>query len=368
MLRKAAILLILPLFILPSRMVTGQVVSAPDIAAAAAKAVVSIKTIDSRGTELGSGTGWVVEASGTIVTNYHVIAGANSLIVTLPSGEVFDRVYVVAMDRERDLALLRISAGKLAVLALGNDDVVRVGDRIYAMGNPLGLDRTFSDGLVSSKRVLRGTQQLQITAPISPGSSGGPVMNAAGEVIGVAASQMSEGQNLNLAIPSRYVRFLLDGPRRNVLYSRAVAPDDAPRPAVSGASADAAPAKVGADRWETSARDELVVWMAKTSKDYVQSHEVVTGALKEGGSEETEFILRRGKFYAVLGTCDQDCTDIDLAILDRHHSSIDNDVSASNHPVAVVQVAKTGSFYVKVVMAKCAVDPCRYAFTILSKR
>src|SRR5687768_12716326 len=117
-------------FIVLSAVASGQSISAPEIAAAAAKAVVSIKTLDARGIPVRSGTGWIVESSGIIVTNYHVITGGTSLTVTLESGETFNRVNVVSMDQSRDLAVLQITAGRLSFLRLGNDDAVRVGDKV----------------------------------------------------------------------------------------------------------------------------------------------------------------------------------------------------------------------------------------------
>lgn len=343
---------------------SAQSIPVPDIAEAAGKAVVSVRKFDPRGGEIASGTGWIVEQSGTVVTNYHVIVGGSKLTITISSGETFDRVYVVAVDRLRDLVLLRISAGNLPVLALGSDDRVRVGDKAYVMGNPLGLDRTFSDGLVSARRLLRGSQVLQITAPISPGSSGGPVMNGAGEVIGVASSQFTNGQNLNLAIPSRYVRYLLDGPRQAIVYRDNVAPSDSDE----RQRGDEASQKELGDEWEATARKELTDWIRRADDDYVQTHEVVTGSLKEGQWEDVEFDLRLGSTYAALGTCDEDCTDLDLGVLDGRKKIVQRDVDDNDHPVVAVSVQRAGAFYVRVLMAKCSAEPCRYAVSMLAQR
>ncbi len=88
---------------------------------------------------------------------------------------------------------------------LGDEAIPEIGERIYAIGNPKGLSGTFSEGIVSGVRNLQLSQELQITAPISPGSSGGPVLNSRGQVIGVAYASYSEGQNLNFAIPIKYL-------------------------------------------------------------------------------------------------------------------------------------------------------------------
>src|SRR5690606_26419168 len=109
----------------------------------------------------------------------------------------------------------------------------QVGDRIYVMGNPMGLEGTFSDGLVSAKRTLVGVALIQISAPISPGSSGGPVLNARGQAVGVATLMMSEGQNLNIAVPARYAEGLLAIGQEPVLFEQVAsrfAVNDLPEP------------------------------------------------------------------------------------------------------------------------------------------
>lgn len=339
--------------------------SVPDIAAAAEKAVVSIETLDRARNVMTSGSGWIVEPTGTIVSNYHVIAGGRGLRVTLSSGLSFNRVYVIAIDRARDLVLLGVDGRELPVLPVGTDDAVRVGDRVYVMGNPMGLDRTFSDGLISSRRLIRGNQLLQITAPISHGSSGGPVMNGFGEVVGVAVSQLTEGQNLNLAIPSRYVRYLLDGSRKAILYGDNVAPSD--RSISPSGSPQSAPKGV-ADQWEAGARRQLLNWIAQGTGDYRQSHEVVTGILNEGQSEAVEFSLLHGNTYVALGTCDADCIDLDLGVVDPDNVLVGNDFKDDDHPLAVVTAKRSGAYNVKVLMSKCSVEPCRYAISMLVKR
>jgi hypothetical protein len=132
-----------------------------------------------------------------------------SLSVKLASGEIYDVVFFVVADPRRDFAVLRIPADRTPHLNIERSRSASMGDRVYVMGNPLGLEATFSDGLVSSLRVLDGTELVQITAPISAGSSGGPVMNDAGRVIGIATASFEAGQNLNLAVPARYVDALL---------------------------------------------------------------------------------------------------------------------------------------------------------------
>lgn len=157
------------------------------------------------------GTGFVVGSDGRIATNLHVIAGSPEVRVRMADGSEFEVQRVVAIDPQRDLAIIGINARDLPTARLGNSDEVSAGDRVVAIGNPLGvLDYTVSDGLISSVRQLdEGVKVLQISAPISQGSSGGPLFNPYGEVIGVATLISAEGQNLNFGVPSNYLRGLL---------------------------------------------------------------------------------------------------------------------------------------------------------------
>lgn len=154
----------------------------------------------------------MVNGSGEIATNLHVIAGAEAVEVQLLSGETLQVEHVKAYDVERDLAILRVKPqGALPTLALANSDTVEAGDPVVAIGNPLGvLDYTVSDGLISSVRPISDSLTvLQVSAPISQGSSGGPLFDPTGRVIGIVRAYLSGGQNLNFGIPSNYLRDLM---------------------------------------------------------------------------------------------------------------------------------------------------------------
>lgn len=156
------------------------------------------------------GSGFVVTQDGLILTNYHVIRDATNATVRLASGDVYDRVSIMATDERRDLAVLKVSGFSLPTLALGNSDSVHVGTEVVAIGSPMGLENTVSTGIVSGRRTEpRGFKLIQISAPASTGSSGGPVLNREGRVIGIAASQFRSGQNLNFAVPINYARGML---------------------------------------------------------------------------------------------------------------------------------------------------------------
>jgi len=180
-----------------------------DLAKSVMPSVCMLVMQDSNGQAISLGSGFVVK-NGVIVTNLHVITGAERGHVKFIGQTTKLRIAgVFAVDAARDLAILSVPTPGVPVIQLGDSEAIAVGDAVYAIGNPQGLEGTFSQGIVSSIRTFGADKILQITAPISPGSSGGPVVNAAGQVIGVAAATLQGGQNLNFAIPSRYIRPLL---------------------------------------------------------------------------------------------------------------------------------------------------------------
>ena len=154
------------------------------------------------------GTGFVIDRSGLVVTNLHVVVAADDIQVRMSDGAMHKVQRVRAYDASHDLAILDIDPPvPIPALTIGDSDAASPGDPVFAIGNPLGvLDYTVSDGLLSGVRVLPNEiTLLQISAPISEGSSGGPVFNAYGEVIGVVTAFLSNGQNLNFAIPAKFL-------------------------------------------------------------------------------------------------------------------------------------------------------------------
>jgi serine protease Do len=181
--------------------------SPAQIAARATPAVVSIRSPHSLG------TGFVVRKDGWIATNLHVIAGARELLVVTTDQHPYPVADVLGVDEAHDLALLRIDAGELRPVALGDSDQVHPGDSVVAIGHPFGFEDTVSNGLVSAVRAVEpGLTVLQISAPIAPGSSGGPLFSDKGEVIGVATFIYAKGQNLNFGVPIRYLKALIESP------------------------------------------------------------------------------------------------------------------------------------------------------------
>jgi hypothetical protein len=159
------------------------------------------------------GSGFVVSADGLIITNYHVMEGAVDVIIEV-NGQIYENVTVLAANEEWDLAVLKIEAAGLQPLSLAASiEQSRLGEEVVAMGNPEGFKRTVSDGIISTLyRRLDGFDfdHIQTTAPISKGSSGGPLLNMRGEVIGVNTLTYMTGQNLNFAVPIDLVHDLLN--------------------------------------------------------------------------------------------------------------------------------------------------------------
>jgi hypothetical protein len=174
--------------------------------ASLSRSVVTIRA--DRITGEGIGSGLILDSTGVIVTAAHVIKGVNSLVVRLTSGEELDVEGIAEVDPRLDLAILRVAGFGMPAARLGNSDSVRLGDRIFAIGSPLGLERSVSDGLLSSFRINEGVRLMQISAPVSPGSSGGPIFAEDGAVVGIVISGIRGGgaENLNFALPINYVR------------------------------------------------------------------------------------------------------------------------------------------------------------------
>ena len=164
------------------------------------------------------GSGVIVQRDGTILTNYHVIDGAEQIQVELTNHRVF-KANVVGSDPPSDLAVLKIDAKDLDALSLGNSDQVRVGDIALAIGNPLGLGQTVTAGIISAKGRATGLSDgsfedfLQTDAPINQGNSGGALINTRGELIGINSQILStSGGNIGIgfAIPSNMAQNVLD--------------------------------------------------------------------------------------------------------------------------------------------------------------
>lgn len=184
----------------------GQGQAVPDLVDLIAQIEPSVVRIE---TEDGLGSGFVTAADGTVVTNFHVIAGNSSATIHFADGKSFDVIGVLAMDEDRDLAVLSTAAKDLPALPIATE-LPRRGVEVVTFGAPAGLSFSTSTGIISAIREgnepseqmleLSAGQWLQTTAPISPGNSGGPLVNRQGMVVGANTFHISGGQNLNFAI------------------------------------------------------------------------------------------------------------------------------------------------------------------------
>jgi S1-C subfamily serine protease len=179
--------------------------TAGEIFRAASPSVVLVKTYDADNNPLLIGSGFFAGNGTVLVTNAHVVAGATRVEYQDSAEQIHPISGCVAIDVGGDLALLSASGPPIKFATR----VPQVGDHVFVIGNPKGLTQSFSDGLISSVRKTETNQVLQITAPISPGSSGGPVLDTTGQVIGVASFFYEGGENLNFAISTPKILSLL---------------------------------------------------------------------------------------------------------------------------------------------------------------
>ncbi|MEW6097155.1 MAG: trypsin-like peptidase domain-containing protein [bacterium] len=181
----------------------------PGIVKNISSSVVVVLTYDSKGEILTQGSGFFISQNGDVITNRHVLQGASRAEVKTTKGQIYPVKKIVAEDIEGDIIRLSVDIPvKVATLPL-TGSVPEVGEQVLVIGSPLGLEQTVSDGIVSAVREIPEFGKIiQITAPISSGSSGNPVVNMKGEVIGVASFLIIEGQNLNFAIPTERIKKL----------------------------------------------------------------------------------------------------------------------------------------------------------------
>jgi tetratricopeptide (TPR) repeat protein len=185
----------------------------PELVRRIKPSAVAIETFDSRGEKLSRGSGFFVEVD-RIVTNRHVLEGAYRAEVHSSTGAVFPVRGILAVDAEGDLALLKIDAPVNQIKPLSLDKTSpQEGESVVVIGNPLGLEGSVTNGIVSAVRDIPTFGRIiQITAPISSGSSGSPVVNMQGQVIGIATLQITGGQSVNFAIPSERISQLQVAP------------------------------------------------------------------------------------------------------------------------------------------------------------
>ena len=177
----------------------------------------------------GLGSGFFINDEGYLITNFHVIEGETQISVEVylqKDGQLdrktYKQVRIVALNKFADLALLKIedtAMQRFKYVPLGSADALSVGEHVFAIGSPLGLERTVTEGILSTKtREMGGTLYLQTTAQINPGNSGGPLFDLSGEVVGVTNMKVTAGEGLGFAIPVEAVKYFLDH-RDAIAYS-----------------------------------------------------------------------------------------------------------------------------------------------------
>jgi len=206
MILRVRAILILIMLSLPATICLGEE-NLPALIKRVEPSIIVLLTYNKEGRSLGQGTGFFITKDGDAVTNYHVLKGASRAEAKTSDGKVYPVKKVVAEDEEGDLIRVSIDIPKEVVHPLSvHPFFPEVGERIVVMGTPLGLEKTVSDGIVSAVREIPGFGKIiQVTAPISPGSSGSPVVNMNGEVVGVVSFFLAPGQNLNFAIPGERI-------------------------------------------------------------------------------------------------------------------------------------------------------------------
>ncbi len=192
--------------------------SLPEIIKKIEPSIIVVLTYDRDGKLLGQGSGFFINENGEAITNRHVLEGAVRAEVKTMDGRIYPIAKIIAEDQDGDILKIEVIIPKNEVHYLEiSPTLPEVGEQVVVIGSPLGLEQTVSDGIVSAvRRIPIFGKIIQISAPISPGSSGSPVVNLKGEVIGVATFQMIEGQNLNFAIPGSRIIEIGSGTPKNL--------------------------------------------------------------------------------------------------------------------------------------------------------
>ncbi|MBS1707032.1 MAG: serine protease [Armatimonadetes bacterium] len=191
-------------FILTNVLVSVFAQTAAEVYQQTHRAVVTLLIQDKEGETVGSGTGFFISPNGDAVTAYHVIAGAEKVVAKFADGSTADVIGMIDGNQTADVALIRIKTKGNPFLRL-KGSVPDIGSDTYVIGSPKGLEFSISQGIVNQVRTEDGLQVIQFSAPVSAGNSGSPLLDKYGEALGVVSYQLTDGQNLNFAVPSSYI-------------------------------------------------------------------------------------------------------------------------------------------------------------------
>ena len=188
----------------------GKPMTASELYKRSVPAVAAIDCFGPEGRKIAMGSGFVASANGKVFTNLHVILPCASVTVRLGNGDAYDSPAVMEVDNRKDIALIHVKGANLPFLALADSNDVEIGQTVFSIGNPSGLQNTLQQGLVSGFRQMDGYKLMQVSASINPGNSGGPILDAYGEVIAISSAKINGAENLGFAIPSNYASGYLD--------------------------------------------------------------------------------------------------------------------------------------------------------------
>lgn len=185
----------------------GSSLTASDIFEKCSPAVFYIKILDINGITTKTGSGFFINQNGLAVTNYHVISNAAKAVISTSDGKEYNITGVYGFDKDKDYALIQVDGTGFKSLSMADSDTVKTGAAAYAIGSPMGYKNTISVGIISSaSRIIGDLPYIQTTAAISSGSSGGALLDASGNVIGITSMTAVGAQNINLAVPINLIK------------------------------------------------------------------------------------------------------------------------------------------------------------------
>jgi antitoxin component YwqK of YwqJK toxin-antitoxin module len=337
-------------------------------------ALAATVTIEVAGPDgLSHGSGFITSSDGMIITAAHVIEGATSAVVRLQNGEELNVEGVIAIDGPRDFAIVRVAGFDLPTVPLGNADDLSIGQRVIVIGAPIdaALAGTVSDGLLAADRLIDGTRTLQISAPTSPGNSGGPVLTEQGQVIGLVVSgiQVEGAENLNFALPINYVRGQLALAATRTLQPMAdllVTTNAGNTPGLELGNAipsnEIEEAVLGYLDAAYEVASDMVSEAGIAGMSLEPAFHSFLGDLPEAEQEIVSLELPENEGLLFIGVCDGDCSELDLLVKDGSGNILGEEVDIRDDtPMHGIEGRAAGTIQVEVIMGTCSVEPCYFA-------
>ena len=356
---------------------TDEVPSRQLVAARAVRSNVLLVPIRQMDGVQGVGSAFFVDDRGTLVSSYHALQHADSVAIITADEQHAKRVELLAVDRLHDLVLLRVAPPVPAYLALASV-APAVGETVYTVGNPLGQMGSFAEGVLSAVRALPGAGMapetvtvLQVSAPISQGSSGGAVLNARGEVVGVAARVRDDGENVGFAVHLTHVVALLRARRTPVLFTRQemaawAGPDTVEYPLEVGFDDGYAPSTADEGpnfHVPTEALSQIQTLIHSTdSVAALDGYQPYSGiefvSIPSLGTHTVNLALPPGA-YRMAVVCDSACNDVDLRLVRGAIPELAaEDAAVDAHSEVAFTVVSRDSVQGEVRMVMCRTAVC----------